>query len=105
MANHPEIVFKNARVETRGRAVQRVVGNLTIRGVTREVILNVEDLGRVKDPWGHERAGYAAKVTLDRKEFGLTWNQLLEAGGVMVADRVDVEIEFEAVRQAEARVA
>jgi polyisoprenoid-binding protein YceI len=105
VANHPAIVFKSRIVEKlRGNAL-RIVGNLTIRGVTREVVLDVEDNGRTKDPWGHERAGFAAKAKLDRKEFGLTWNQLLETGGLVVGDGVEVEIEVEAVRQEETKVA
>ena len=104
-ANHPEITFRSLSSESAGEARLRVTGNLTIRGVTRPVTLEVEDTGRTKDPWGNERAGFAAKTSVDRREFGLTWNQALEAGGVMVGERVDIEIDVEAVRQAEATVA
>lgn len=95
VANHPEITFTSKRFAKGGK----LTGNLTIHGVTREVVLDVEDAGRTKDPWGNQRAGFSATASIDRKEFGLTWNQLLEAGGVMVGDRVDVEIEVEAVQQ------
>ena len=61
--------------------------------------LDVESAGQTKDPWGNVRAGFAGKTAVDRKEFGLTWNQVLEAGGVMVGDKVEIEIEIEAVRQ------
>jgi len=105
VANHPQITFKSARVRKLAGGALRLDGNLTIRGVTREVSLDVEVNGRTKDPWGHERAGFSARTSLERKEFGLTWNQLLETGGVVVGDRVDIEIEVEAVRQAEAKVA
>jgi polyisoprenoid-binding protein YceI len=82
-----------------------VVGDLTIRDVTREVVLDVEYGGQGKDPWGNLRTGFTASASLNRKDFGLTWNQALETGGVLVADRVDVEIELQAVRQAAAKVA
>ena len=104
VVNHPAIEFRSVRVESLGTGLLRVIGNLTIRGVTREVALHVEDNGRTNDPWGHERAGFSAKASLDRKEFGLAWNQVMEAGGVMVGDRVDIEIEVEAIKQAEATV-
>ena len=83
----------------------RVVGDLTIRGVTREVPLDVEVGGQGKDPWGNVRAGFGATASINRKDFGLTWNQALETGGVLVADRVDIEIELQAVQQAAAKVA
>jgi polyisoprenoid-binding protein YceI len=105
VASHPEITFKGKRVEKRSDERLRVVGDLMIRGVTREVVLDVEYAGRTKDPWGNERAAFAAKISIDRKEFGLTWNQVLEAGGVMVGERVDIEIEVEAVRQVAAKAA
>jgi polyisoprenoid-binding protein YceI len=105
VANHPELTFKSTRTETLGGGRLRLVGDLTIRGTRREVALEVEYAGRTKDPWGNERAGVAAKTSIDRKDFGLTWNQVLEAGGLMVGDRVDIEIEVEAVKQAESKVA
>ena len=101
----PEIAFRTTRLERAGGRVSRLVGDLTIKGVTREVVLHVEHHGRAKDPWGHERAAFTARTSLDRKDFGLTWNQVLETGGVMVGDRIDIEIDIEAVKQAAARVA
>lgn len=99
VATHPELTFKSTRVETLAGDRMRVVGDLTIRGVTREVALDAEFGGTTRDPWGNERAGLAARTSIDRKEFGLSWNQVLEAGGLMVGDRVDIEIEVEAVKQ------
>lgn len=99
VARFPEITFKSTRVEKRSENMLRVTGDLTIRGVTREVVLDVEHSGRTTDPWGNQRAGFTATTTLDRREFGLIWNQALEAGGVVVGDRVSVEIEVEAVKQ------
>jgi len=83
----------------------RVVGDLTIRDVTREVVLDVEYGGQGKDPWGNTRVGFTATASINRKDFGLTWNQALETGGVLVADRVDIEIELQAIQQAAAKVA
>lgn len=73
--------------------------------MTRDLVLDVEVLGQAKDPWGNERAAFSATTSIDRREFGLTWNQVLETGGVMVGDRIDITIDIEAVRQAAAQVA
>jgi polyisoprenoid-binding protein YceI len=102
---YPELRFKSTRIEQVGDDRYRVLGDLTIRDVTREVALDVEYGGRAKDPWGNERAGFVAKASLDRKDFGLGWNQVLEAGGVLVGDRVDIELEVEAVKASAARAA
>jgi polyisoprenoid-binding protein YceI len=97
--NHPEITYKSTRVEKLDGERLRVHGELTIHGATRPVVLNVEDVAFTKDPWGNQRAGFNAKTSIERSAFGLTWNQLLEAGGVAVADRIDIELEIEAVKQ------
>jgi polyisoprenoid-binding protein YceI len=99
VASHPEITFTGKRVEVRAANCLRLFGDLTIRGAMHEVVLEVEPTGQIKDPWGSLRAGFTAKASVDRKEFGLVWNQVLEAGGVMVGERVDIEIEIEAVSQ------
>jgi polyisoprenoid-binding protein YceI len=101
----PELRFHSRRIEKTGPDRYQVVGDLSIRGVTREVALDVEYGGRAKDPWGNERIGFVARTSLDRKEFGLHWNQVLEAGGVLVGDRVEVELEVQAVRAAAAQAA
>lgn len=93
----PELRFRSTRVEDLGERRLRVIGELTIRGVTREIELDAETAGRGIDPWGNERIGFVAKAAIDRKDFGLTWNQLLEAGGVLVGDRVDIELDVQAV--------
>jgi polyisoprenoid-binding protein YceI len=100
VATYPELTFKSRRVEALGGARLKVIGDLTLHGATREVVLDVETTGQTKDPWGNVRIGFAARTSLDRKDFGLTWNQALETGGVLVGERVDIEIEIEAVRQA-----
>ncbi len=105
VARFPEITFKGKRVEKRNDERWQVSGDLTIHGVTREVQLDVEYAGKTKDPWGNERAGFSARTAIDRKDFGLTWNQLLEAGGLMVGDRIEIELEVEAVRQAAEKAA
>jgi polyisoprenoid-binding protein YceI len=75
-----------------------VLGDLTIRDVTRPATLDVEGTGRLRDPWGNERAGYAATTRINRKDFGLNWNQALETGGVLVGDDVRISLEVELVR-------
>lgn len=104
-AKFPEITFTSRSSEPAGKGLLRVAGDLTLHGVSRPVVLDVEFAGRTMDPWGNERAGFTARTSVDRKEFGLTWNQALETGGVMVGERVDIEIEIEAVRQVAAQVA
>jgi polyisoprenoid-binding protein YceI len=96
----PTLRFVSKGVEKLSDGEYRVTGDLTIRDATREVVLDVEYGGIGKDPWGNVRAGFTAKAHLDRKDFGLAWNQVLEAGGVLVGERVDIEIEVEAVRAA-----
>ncbi len=96
----PKMTFRSTRVELQGEDRARVYGDLTIRDVTREVALDVEFEGRAKDPWGNERIGFSAATELNRKKFGLRWNQVLETGGVVVGDRVKVSLHVEAVRQA-----
>jgi polyisoprenoid-binding protein YceI len=101
----PELTFHSKRIEQVADAQYRVVGDLTIRGVKREVVLDVEYGGRGKDPWGNERVGFVAKTSIDRKDFGLTWNQVLETGGILVGDRVEIELDVQAVRAAAQNVA
>ena len=74
-------------------------GNLTIHGVTRPVALDVTFEGRATDPWGNQRIGFVAHTTISRKEFGLTWNQALETGGVLVGDDVRIELNIEGILQ------
>ena len=96
----PELRFRSTRVEDVGNGRLRVLGELTIRDTTREIALDAEPAGRGMDPWGNERVGFVAKASIERKDFGLTWNQLLEAGGVLVGDRVDLELDVQAVNDA-----
>jgi polyisoprenoid-binding protein YceI len=104
-AKYPTLRYRSRRVEAASKDRLRVTGDLTIRDVTREVVLDVEYGGQGKDPWGNTRVGFTATASLNRKDFGLTWNQVLETGGVLVADRVDIEIELEAIKQAATKAA
>jgi polyisoprenoid-binding protein YceI len=101
VANHPTMHFVSTKIEGDITGEFRVIGNLTIRGTTRPVTLNVTNEGRGMDPWGNERTGISATAKISRSEFGLTWNQALEAGGVAVGDEVKLSLDVELVRQAE----
>ncbi|AKU95015.1 hypothetical protein AKJ09_01679 [Labilithrix luteola] len=103
--NFSELRFRSKRIEQIEKTRYRVIGDLSIRGVTREVSLDAEYGGRATDPWGNERVGFVAKTTIDRSDFGLTWNQALEAGGILVGDRVEIDLDVEAVRAAAQSVA
>jgi polyisoprenoid-binding protein YceI len=95
---YPEITFRSTKVTGHSGDEFTVLGDLTIRGVTREVELTVEFGGAGVTPWGVEMFGYTITTEFDREDFGLTWNQALETGGVLVGKKVKVEIEGEAVR-------
>jgi polyisoprenoid-binding protein YceI len=99
VANHPTMHFVSTRIEGDITSEFKLVGNLTIRGVTHEVTLNVTAEGRGRDPWGNDRVGFSATGKINRGEWGLTWNQVLEAGGVTVSDEVKLSIDAELVRQ------
>ncbi|MCH8087986.1 MAG: YceI family protein, partial [Chloroflexi bacterium] len=95
----PTITYKSHRIERDGDGY-RVAGDLTIRGITREVALGADFGGVATDPQGNVRAGFSAEVTINRKDFGLNWNAALEAGGFMVGDKVKITIEAEVVQKA-----
>ena len=95
--NYPAITFESSKIERRGKDRYRVLGELTMRGVTRPVELDAEYLGAGKDPWGNERVGFFAKTAVNRKEFGLNWNQLIEGGGVVVSDQVEISLDVQAI--------
>jgi len=99
VANYPTMRFVSKRVEGDVRGKFRVVGDLTIRGVTKEIIVHATNEGSNKDPWGNDRIGISASGTLNRGDFNLTWNQALETGGVMVGDEVKLSIDVELVHQ------
>jgi polyisoprenoid-binding protein YceI len=96
-AEHPQITFKSTRVEPHGSDRLRVTGELTLRGTTREAVLDVERAGVLaKDPWGKRRAGFTATTTIHRKDFGVSFNQVLDQGGLALGEEVAVAIEIEA---------
>lgn len=95
--NHPKITFKSTAIQPKGDGEFVVHGDITIRGVTQAIALDVEFHGTSKNPWGKTVAGLSAKGTVNRKDFGVSYNALLEAGGVAVGEKVKIEIEVEVV--------
>jgi polyisoprenoid-binding protein YceI len=96
----PTITFKTTKVEAAGPGKWKVTGDLTLHGVTKPVVLDVEGTGTpITDPMGNTRAGASATTKIDRKDFGLVWNQPLETGGVMVGDDVAISIDVEAIKK------
>ncbi|HEX8363072.1 MAG TPA: YceI family protein, partial [Longimicrobium sp.] len=94
----PSITFRSRAVERVADDRFRVTGDLTIRGVTREVTLDTADEGRGRDPWGGDRAAFSASLVIDRRDFGLTWNQALETGGLLVANDIRITLDVQAVK-------
>jgi polyisoprenoid-binding protein YceI len=99
---YPTITFKSKRVEPVGNEKVRLVGDLTIKDISKEVVLDVEYAGQAKSPWGTINAGFNAQTKINRKDWGLTWNVALETGGMLVGDEITISIELEIVKQAEA---
>jgi polyisoprenoid-binding protein YceI len=98
----PSLTFKSTAVKIVDDATLEVTGDLTIRDVTRSVVLEVENLGQVADSYFGTRAGFSAKTHISRKDFGLTWNKALETGGVVVGDKIEITLEVEAIAAAKA---
>jgi len=98
----PTMSFKSTKVEQIDQNSGKLYGELTIRGVTNPVVLDIDYAGQAKSPWGTTSAGFSATTTINRKEWGLNWNQALETGGVLVGDKITIEIELELVKQEEA---
>ncbi len=99
VANYPTMAFQSTSITKTGDTEYTVRGDLTLRGVTKSVDVKVEFLGIGDDPWGNTRAGFEASARINRKDFGVNWNQVLEAGGVMVGDTVDIHLELETIKQ------
>ena len=103
VANHPTITFRSKKITPAGTDHYKVTGDLTIRGVTRDVTFEVEGpAAPVKDPYGNIRTGVSGTAKINRKDFGLVWNALTEAGGVMVGDEVSLTFEAELIQQSAA---
>jgi polyisoprenoid-binding protein YceI len=98
---YPHITFKSTKVERQGEQNGKLYGDLTIRDVTKPVVLDVEYAGMAKSPWGTVSAGFSAQTRINRKDWGLNWNVALETGGWLVSDELKVSIEVELVKQVE----
>jgi polyisoprenoid-binding protein YceI len=101
----PYLTFKSQKVEPIDKTHGRLVGDLTIRDLTRPVTLEVVYNGQSKAPWGATSAGFSANTTLNRKDWGLTWNVGLETGGWLVGDEININVELELIKQPEAELA
>jgi polyisoprenoid-binding protein YceI len=102
VSRYPAITFRSTKIVSAGKDNYEVTGDLTIRGVTREVLLHVEAVTpEIKDPDGFLRRGASATTRIARKDFGLVWNAVLESGGFVVGDDVDITIDVELIRKAE----
>jgi polyisoprenoid-binding protein YceI len=99
--HHPYATFKSTRVEPTSATTGRIIGDLTIRGVTKEVVLDAQYAGQARSPYGTVSAGFSAHTKINRKEWGLNWNVALETGGVLVGDEVTLNLELELVKQPE----
>ena len=98
MDQYPEITFRTTKIEPVDGTHFNVKGDLTVRGVTKEVTVAVEYKGAVIDPWGNTRLGFEGGTTINRKDWGVNWNMALEAGGVLVSEKVNLELELAAVK-------
>lgn len=100
--NHPEITFKSKSIRAKGDGEFEVTGDLTIRGVTRQVVMPVTLAGPIKDMGGNARVGIEGSLTINRQDYGVSWNRLLDSGGVVVSDEVKISFELEASHEAAA---
>lgn len=96
---YPVMAFKSTKIEKTGAETGKLHGDLTIKGVTKPVVLDVQYNGQAKSPWGATSAGFSGKTSIDRKDWGLTWNVALETGGILVGDKINIEIDLELVKQ------
>jgi polyisoprenoid-binding protein YceI len=100
VAKYPTMTFVSKKVKKEGRDKLKIYGQLTLHGVTKDVVLDVQGLDKsFKDPWGNIKRGASATATINRKDFGLAWNKTLEAGGVMVGDEVNISLEIELLKK------
>ncbi|MCM8570339.1 YceI family protein [Gramella jeungdoensis] len=97
--NYPKLTFESSSIENKGGNAYNLNGTLSIKGVQKEVTLDLEFGGLMKDPYGNEKAGFSVNGKINRKDFGLNWNAALEAGGVMVGDEVHLSGEVQLVKQ------
>jgi polyisoprenoid-binding protein YceI len=97
---HPTMTFRSTKAESRGGDDYRITGDLTILGTTKPLTIDLEFNGAAKDPFGNERVGFEGKAEIKRSEWGLTWNAALETGGVLVSDKIKLNFDISAIRQA-----
>ena len=97
VARYPTLTFTSTGISGVAGGKGRIEGTLTMHGVSRDVVLDAEFLGAGKDPWGNERYGFHAETRVNRKDFGMAWNEVVEAGGVLVGDEVEITLDVEAV--------
>ena len=100
MQEYPKITFASTGVRQAGETTFDVTGDLTIKGVTNSITIPFEFEGAAKDPFGNQRVGFEGAVTINRKDYGVTWNAALEGGGVLVSDKVTLEFEISAIKNA-----
>ena len=100
MQEYPKITFASTGVRQAGESTFEVTGDLTIKGVTNEITIPFEFEGAAKDPFGNQRVGFEGAATINRKDYGVTWNAALEGGGVLVSDKVTLEFEISAIKNA-----
>jgi polyisoprenoid-binding protein YceI len=100
MGEFPEIRFETTEIAQVSRSEFKVTGDLTLRGVTKPVTIDVESTGAATDPWGNTRVGFEGSTVVNRKDWGVSWNAALEAGGVLVSDKVTLEFEISATKDA-----
>lgn len=93
----PLITFASKQIHKSGTNLE-LTGALSIHGVTRDVVLEVEQLGALKDPWGNQRVAFAARTSINRQDFGLRWNQVLDAGGLALGDKLEISLDIQAVK-------
>jgi polyisoprenoid-binding protein YceI len=98
---YPELVFKSTRAEVVDEDTYRLHGDLTVRGQSRPVTLELDFQGASPDPFGNQRAGFEGRATINRKDWGLTWNVAIEGGGILVGDKVKLELDVSAIKRPE----
>jgi polyisoprenoid-binding protein YceI len=96
--NHPEIVFRSTSAEAVDDDTYRLTGDLTIKGITRPVTIDLDYTGAAKDPWGNLRVGFEGRTDVNRKDWGITWNSPLETGGFLVGEKIRLELDISAVK-------
>lgn len=99
VAQHPTMTFKSTAVTARDDGTYALVGDLTLRGVTRPVTLDLEFAGQITDPWGNTRVGFTATGRINRQDFGVSWSNKMDNGGLVVSDEVQIELEVEGIQQ------